>query len=353
MALSKITSASITDGTIANTDVADSTLTTTKLATPNLGRRNVLINGNFDVWQRGTSLSAAGFITDRWRSTTGLNGAMTISRQSFATGQTDVPNNPKYFFRHAQTTAHTNTGYNHDRQRIEGVETLAGKVCTLTWYMKADASRTIAVRRIQNFGTGGSPSASVDTQILASQTITTSWVKYTLTFTMPSINGKTIGTNNNDYVEIGFDYGAEANNTYTIDIAQVQLEANSQATPFEHRTFAEELSACQRYYVRAGGANYASIFGLGGIANTTGSWYGLGYVPVPMRTGFTLIQSGGSPRIQNGQAGFTASSISMSLQATNMTGLSAGCNASGLTLYRWHNMDASSNATLFELDAEL
>jgi len=240
MALSKILNASVTD----------STLTTTKLATPNLGRRNVLINGNFNVWQRGTSGTAAGFYADRWRSTTGLNGAMTISRQSFTTGQTDVPNNPKYFFRHAQTTAHTNTGYNHDRQRIEGVETLAGKVCILTWYMKADASRTIAVRRIQNFGTGGSPSASVDTQILASQAITTSWVKYTLTFTMPSINGKTLGTDNNDYVEIGFDYGAEANNTYTIDIAQVQLEANSQASPFEYRSYGEELQLCRRYFYK-------------------------------------------------------------------------------------------------------
>jgi hypothetical protein len=272
MALSKILNASVTD----------STLTTTKLATPNLGRRNVLINGNFNVWQRGTSLSAAGFITDRWRSTTGLNGAMTISRQSFATGQTDVPNNPKYFFRHAQTTAHTNTGYNHDRQRIESVETLAGKVCTLTWYMKADASRTIAVRRIQNFGTGGSPSASVDTQILASQTITTSWVKYTLTFTMPSINGKTIGTNNNDYVEIGFDYGAEANNTYTIDIAQVQLEANSQATPFEHRSFGEELALCQRYYYRRA-ADTASQYICDAFTTSSTQIVGLIQFPVQMR----------------------------------------------------------------------
>ena len=72
-----------------------------------------------------------------------------------------------------------------------------------------------------------------------------------------------------------------------------------------------------------------------------------------MRTGFTLTQSGGTPRIQNGQAGFNATSVSMSLQATNMTGLSAGCNASGVTLYRWHNMDAGASAALFELDAEL
>ena len=45
------------------------------------GRRNVVINGGFQCWQRATSITASGFSADRWRSTTGSSGAMTVSRQ--------------------------------------------------------------------------------------------------------------------------------------------------------------------------------------------------------------------------------------------------------------------------------
>ena len=214
------------------------------------GRRNVVINGGFQCWQRATSITSSGFSADRWRSTTGSGGAMTVSRQSFTAGQTDVPNNPKYFFRHAQTTAFTNTGYNSDRTRIEDVRTLSGQTCTLSWYMKADASRTVRVNITQDFGSGGSPSADVETAIVSSQAITTSWAEYTVTFTMPSISGKTIGTNEDSFIELGFDYRAEVNNTFTIDIANVQLESGSVATPFEDRSFGEELALCQRYYYK-------------------------------------------------------------------------------------------------------
>tara|TARA_R110000751_G_scaffold37153_2_gene90279 strand:+ start:1765 stop:2730 length:966 start_codon:yes stop_codon:yes gene_type:complete len=316
--------------------------------TLNEGSRNVLINGNFNVWQRGTSLATAGFITDRWRSTTGLNGAMTISRQPFTLGQTDVPNNPKYFFRHAQTTAHTNTGYNHDRTRIESVETLAGKVCILTWYMKADASRTIAVRRIQNFGTGGSPSASVDTQILASQAITTSWAKYTLKFTMPSISGKTIGTANNDYVEIGFDYGAEANNTYTIDIAQVQLEANLAATPFEHRSYGEELALCQRYYETAGR-------GIMGGSYSATQWVGAWNFAVPKRASPTLTVPAVVTVHEPSSATYAQSSVSIVAQypeATKFSGIGILLgNFSGMTAFRPAEVYLPDKA--FVIDSEL
>ena len=143
------------------------------------------------------------------------------------------------------------------------------------------------------------------------------------------------------------------NASATWQITGVQLEEGSQMTDFEHEDIGETLRKCQRYYVRAGGTNYASVFGVGGIANTTGSWFGFGTLPVPMRAGFSLTQSGGTPRIQNGQAGFNASSVSASLSNANHSGISMGCNASGLTLYRWHNIDCGAGATLFEFDAEL
>ena len=247
------------------------------------GRRNVVINGGFQCWQRATSITASGFSADRWRSTTGSSGAMTVSRQEFTVGQTDVPSNPKYFFRHAQTTAFTNTGYNSDRTRIEDVRTLSGQLCTLTWYMKADASRTVRVNITQDFGGGGSPSSDVETAIVSSQAITTSWAEYTVTFTMPSISGKTIGSDEDSFIELGFDYRAEVNNTFTIDIANVQLEAG-QGTPFENRSYGEELPLCQRYYQVI--PKYT--FFIGAVEVSTNSLRACVPVNVPFRTSPTI-----------------------------------------------------------------
>ena len=73
--------------------------------------RNYLINGNFDVWQRGTSFAAmtqsyTNYQADRWQITPSGNSAvMTVSRQAFTAGQTDVPNNPLYYCRCDVTTA--------------------------------------------------------------------------------------------------------------------------------------------------------------------------------------------------------------------------------------------------------
>ena len=249
------------------------------------GRRNVVINGGFQCWQRATSITASGFSADRWRSTTGSSGAMTVSRQEFTVGQTDVPSNPKYFFRHAQTTAFTNTGYNSDRTRIEDVRTLSGQLCTLTWYMKADASRTVRVNITQDFGGGGSPSSDVETAIVSSQAITTSWAEYTVTFTMPSISGKTIGSDEDSFIELGFDYRAEVNNTFTIDIANVQLEAG-QGTPFENRSFGEELALCQRYFELLNGG-----IAMGASDSATNTQASVQY-KVSKRAGATIAKSG-------------------------------------------------------------
>ena len=249
------------------------------------GRRNVVINGGFQCWQRATSITASGFSADRWRSTTGSGGAITVSRQEFAEGQTDVPSNPKYFFRHAQTTAFTNTGFNSDRTRIEDVRTLAGQQCTLTWYMKADANRTVRVNITQDFGGGGSPSSDVETAIVSSQAITSSWAEYTVTFTMPSISGKTIGSDEDSFIELGFDYRAEVNNTFTIDIANVQLEAG-QATPFENRSFGEELALCQRYFELLNGG-----IAMGASDSATTTQASVQYKQ-SKRTGATIAKSG-------------------------------------------------------------
>jgi hypothetical protein len=93
------------------------------------------------------------------------------------------------------------------------------------------------------------------------------------------VSGKTLGTGGNDslsfhfWFDAGSDYNSRANSlgqqSGTFDISQVQLEAGDTATPFEHRSYGDELARCQRYYrqmeIRIGCLPWA---------NSNGGWQG-------------------------------------------------------------------------------
>ena len=245
-------------------------------------RKNLVINGQFDIWQRGTdsgSNTTDGVLAcDRWMLASS-GATKQVTRQSFALGQTDVPSNPKYFLRYAVTTGNNNAAL---RQRIEGVDRVQGTV-TLTFYAKGTnpGGGAFNITNRQDFGTGGSSSSVVDTGV-ADFTVTSSWAKKTFTFTPPSISGKTLGTNNNSYYELEiFRQPAADTSTaaYTIDIANVQLEVGSVSTDFEDRSHAEELALCERYYQRGRYSSYVQV-------GTPGTYYfSRGNIPLftPMR----------------------------------------------------------------------
>ena len=223
--------------------------------------RNKIINGNFDIWQRETSQTSAGYgSADRWNNDHS-GSSKTASQQAFTLGQTEVPGNPKYYLRHVVTSVSGSGNYCLTQQKIEGVSTLAGKTATLSFWAKADSNKNIATEFSQFFATGGSPSSTVNGIGVTTHSLTTSWQKFTTTVSIPSISGKTLGTNGNDYLHlvIWFDSGStysSRNNSLgqqsgTFDIAQVQLEIGTAATPFEHRPIGMELSLCQRYYQKS------------------------------------------------------------------------------------------------------
>ncbi len=244
--------------------------------------RNKIINGNFDIWQRGTSQSTAGYGSDdRWNLTF-IGSSAINSRQTFTLGQTDVPSNSQYFKRIVATSVAGSGNVVANQQRIEGVRTFSGQTVTLSFWAKADASKNMAVEFSQSFGTGGSPSASVNSIGVTTCSLTTSWKKFTITTTIPSISGKTLGTNNNDFIEVifWFDAGSSFNartnslgqQSGTFDIAQVQLEEGTIATPFENRPVGAELQLCQRYFniINPGGG---AFFGVSKSPNTaTDCW---------------------------------------------------------------------------------
>jgi hypothetical protein len=225
---------------------------------PLAGFRNAIINGNFDIWQRGTSSSAPGYNTaDRWNNDR-VGTTTTLSRQSFQPGQSDVPGEPTYFIRSAVTSSTGSGNYSQIFQCIEGARTFAGQQVKVSFWAKSDATRLIAVNLLQLFGTGGSPSVTVSSISPTKYSLSTSWQKITHTVNVPSIIGKTLGSDGNDFLrlEIWFDAGSNFNSrtdslghqSGTFDIAQVQVEAGPVATPFERRPIGTELALCQRYY---------------------------------------------------------------------------------------------------------
>ena len=201
--------------------------------------RQALINGNFDVWQRGTSFTTPNaYSADRWMSTT-TGGTHTISRQTFTVGQTDVPNNPLYYFRHVADASNSDARLT---QRIEGCEHFAGQAVTLSFWAKAGAGLDFkSIDRRQNFGSGGS--ANVEASLTGGDiTLTTSWQQFTITETLPSISGKTVGVDNYLSYEFKFPDGA-----FTIDMSEVQLCAGSVALPFQPKSKGQEELDCMRY----------------------------------------------------------------------------------------------------------
>ena len=217
------------------------------------GRRNLVINGNFDNWQRGTTFSSFNslrYTADRWLQYAAGSSTITATRQQFTAGQTEVPGNPRYYYR-MDNTPDADTSWLELFYRIEDVTRFSNVPVTLSFWMKANKSQfgEDEVRLVQNFGTSGSTKV---TTISPRFDIHTYWKKYVFTFDLPSITGKTINANN--FLEIHWirPNTSVAADTY-YDLAQVQLEYGRGATPFEQRSITEELALCQRYCFRLGG----------------------------------------------------------------------------------------------------
>jgi hypothetical protein len=257
--------------------------------------RNKIINGDFGIWQRGTSGFALGsaYNADRWTFYTGTPTNKAITQQTFTPGTAPVSGyEGTYFWRFAETVA-TVADTNNLSQRIEDVRTFAGQTVIMSFWAKSTTASTTATLRLsQNFGSGGSTSVNTDAAAL---NLTTSWARYSKTITLPSITGKTIGTSS--YLSAQFIFST--NLIQTIDIWGVQLEAastGSTASPFQTASgsIGGELALCQRYYYRFQPTSAATNrFGYGFAVSTTAGEIGFKF-PVNMRTAPTALEQSGT-----------------------------------------------------------
>lgn len=216
--------------------------------------RNGFINSAFDIWQRGTSFSNpihGDFNADRFAiEADGTLGSHVISRQEHTLGQTDVPGNPKYFWRWAHTTAGSGSTYRRVVNRIEGVQSYAGKQVTVSFYAKTGTTATMNIGYRQFFGSGGSPSALVENTNVGSASLTSSWQRFSVTFTLPSISGKTLGTDGQNGLAIQFHI--PNNSVVTIDLSNIMINEGPVAATWSRLgdSLANELESCQRYFQR-------------------------------------------------------------------------------------------------------
>ena len=238
MALIKLNTRSIPDDTVTPAKVSQ-----------NLGRRNLVINGDFQVAQRATSVTsqtASGYKTvDRLY--TNASGATYSQSQQTVTvgGETGLPLQFSKFLRHQVTTGNN---WSQVYQKIEDVSSVPAGTVTLSFYAKGTSPDAgLSFIAWQNFGSGGSSEVTVT--ISPTVTLTSTWQRFTVNITVPSITGKTIGTGSHFYFGIG-QGGSTSTNAWTLDMTGLQLEVGSVATDFEHRSYGEELTLCQRYFYK-------------------------------------------------------------------------------------------------------
>lgn len=218
-----------------------------------LGRKNLLINGGFDVWQRGTSFSSVGYAADRWYlgDLKPLSVDVVEAQTPSAGDRAAVPSLGSYVMKVVTNPSESFPAF-YIRQRVEGLACMSGRTLTFSVYAKVNSgSPNIAFQVIYNFGTGGTPSSYIQAALSAPETLTTGFIKYTYTFTVPDFSNSVFGTDpNTSYLAIEM----QIDNTgsgYSHYFANAQLEFGDTATDFEYRHPAEELALCQWYYEKA------------------------------------------------------------------------------------------------------
>jgi hypothetical protein len=271
--------------------------------------RNKIINGDFAINQRAfTSVTTTGtYGFDRWLQGF-VDGTVTYTPQTFTPGAAPVAGYEGSTFAQLAVSGQTlTTAQSQINQRIESVRTLAGQTAIMSFWARATSGTPkVLVNIAQVFGTGGSPSATVQVQATA-QTISTSWARYEFTVAIPSISGKTLGTTaGTDYLAAQIYVSGGSASTApslgiqnsTFQIWGVQVEAastGSTASPFQTASgsIGGELALCQRYYYRAGASDSVAYAALSNAAFSQSTTITTGAIalPVQMRVPPTALDS--------------------------------------------------------------
>ena len=286
------------------------------------GNKNFIINGDMKVSQRATGATAVGtgyYTIDRFKTHKNNDGAFTIEQS------TDNPFGTGNSLKMAVTTADTSVAAGQFLFLSQSIEaqnlqtllygTSSAKTITLSFWVKSNKTGTYVITLYKSDNT--------ITVIPVEYTIDSAntWEKKTITVTptaggtsLITASGGAIDNNNAEGLMVifglawGSTYAGGTNNTWssnsdnystsnqvnwmdstsnTFYLSQVQLEIGDVATPFEHRSYGDELRRCQRYYSQSTGQN------VHGKQYNSGTWLGDPQYPVTMRATPTVTTTGG------------------------------------------------------------
>jgi hypothetical protein len=189
-----------------------------------LSNRNLIINGAMQVWQRGTS-GTVGYVADRFiTADTASVSKVSSSLTGFGSAMRIVANSSDPHF--AQQIENTD-GY------------LAGQTMTLSFWMKSDIADPFDAGQYCEYYDGSEVYQILTVDVPSVTETNGDWKRYSRTFTLP-----TTATGHKFNARMYFN----ATTGQTLDITGVQLERGDTATPFEHRSYGQELALCQRFY---------------------------------------------------------------------------------------------------------
>ncbi len=336
-----------------------------------LSDRNMIINGAMQVAQRSTSETGLGSASDYFTLDRFIMSINSTSAGRYTMSQSDV--NDLEGFSNALkiqcTTADTSIAAGEVlilSQRVEGQNiqilksnSTSSRAFTISFYAKSNESRAISLEARFSNGT--------NRQAATVHTIGTSWARYTMTvaaassiqidndnsnemqinfflhagsnYTSGTIQGSTLGAADNTKRAAGIG-SIFASTSNFIEITGLQMELGEQATPFEHRSFADELARCQRYYYETGGTGSNDFAQKGYQAASQFASNTLPH-PTTMRSAPTLTKSGTFSVTNIGQPAAVAASV------TNFVWQAQKDGSTGV----WGLFSNSSGK--FTLDAEL
>jgi hypothetical protein len=293
--------------------------------------RSYIHNGLFNIQQRGLGpwTASLAYTADRWQQWFSGGSINTVINQHSDTARSQIGDEAAQYTLYTTFTggAGASDGVTLSHL-IEGVRRLAGKTVTVSFWAASNAGTPkLGISLDSIFGTGGSPSAVV-VGVGQSVTISTTWSRYTLTFTLASASGKILGTNNNDRTSLNFWYSAGTSwatasgsvgvQSSGIALWGVQLEVGILATPLEKPDPRYDLANCQRFYQVLDNITIVSIVGAGSFNSsmTNISW------PTRMRAVPTIVAThiGGSVSLGANTSGTTASMLLIYFAGSPTTG---------------------------------
>ena len=270
-----VVTANISADAVTNAKIADDAIQTENVnSNVNLGRRNLLINGNFDVWQRATSFTDVAGIwkyghADRWNGHNDAADAGTYSQS------TVVPNAGSLYsmlLTGASGVSNTNFSQRIESTSLKGIREKDS--FTLSGYARsATAGKVINCHALCPTATDNYAGYTQHNGVMSSVTISgnggTATSQITLTdantsyyFTMTKTSATSL-TNFDKGYALFLSVLSQNSSSQQVYLSQLQIEAGTTATPFEQRTYAEELALCQRYYNQTATISFFNYGGAG------------------------------------------------------------------------------------------